>query len=140
MDKELFRDFIKHADKHLINEPIDIYNYEELDDHIQKGWTFFFVKDETILANLDENGDLFYYTKNPSVLHNAIVIPEEEYSMRLLYIIVSSLNGTNQPYEERRSDFLNKIFYFMEIPIDGYVLSLYNIYPDIDATSIEKLK
>ena len=146
--KELFRDFVKHVDKPLLNEPVDLYTYEELGEDIKEGWTLFLVKEEPILAHLSENGNLFYFTRKKSLLSildkksTTFVIPKDEYLLRLLYIIVLDLNEVSyndRPYNMYRSDFLNKIFYFLEIPIDGYVLSKYNIYPDIEATTIKKL-
>ena len=38
--KELFKDLVRHMDNPLINEPIDLYSYEELEEHTRDGWKF----------------------------------------------------------------------------------------------------
>jgi hypothetical protein len=146
--RELFKDLVKHTNNPLINESIDLYTYDELGGNNRDGWTLFLIKEEPILVHLNKNRKLLYFTKKEylrSILEkkgSVFVIPKEEYSLHLLYIIILDLNNKTydcQSYKTHRSDYLNKIFYFLEIPIDGYILSQYNIYPDIEATTIEKL-
>lgn len=143
--KELFLDLSRHTD---INPPQTVSTYQEMEERVKPGHTLFLVKDEPILAHLNENENLFYFTKNVTLLSllqkmgDAIVLPKEEYPFRLIHIIVLHLNGytpAQKPYDKIRSDFLNKIFYFFEIPVDGYILSQHNVYPDIEATSLDKL-
>lgn len=144
---ELFKDLKKHTQNPLINDPVILYSFDELEQNYKNGWTLFLVKEEPILAYL--NQDLFLFTRKSSLLSllkkktdNVVVFPNQEYIFRLLHTIILDLNGMTleeRPYEQYRSDFINKIVYFLEIPIDGYILSKYDIYPDIEATTIQKV-
>jgi len=146
--REIFKELRKHSENKIINEPETVYNYTDIQEKIEKGWTLFIVKEEPILVCMDEEAVVTYFTKKASIYNKlsrqgeTVIIPKEEYIFRMIYIVVTSVNGLSSKkfsYDNNRSAFLDKIFYFLEIPIDGYILSQYNIYPDIEATTLKKL-
>ncbi len=147
----LFRDLRHHSKWDKLHEPSEFYHAREIKlNHMKPGdFELIILRDEPILSHVSENGNLFFYTKYVHLLKDlkkigeTIVIPKEEFVFRILHIVIFEMLGLSvfaMPYDRHRKEFLDKLFYFLEIPVDPIWLKMKGINPDLSTVCVEDFK
>jgi len=142
MDKNIFIDLSKYIDKNYF-PPITIYKIDDIFNPIEEElhidvdfYQIVFYKDEVILVSKKEGKTHFYVSKPYLVkyLGDVTCLDKKNYIDQLLYIIIT---GRNEPFP---SDFISKIIYFLDLPIDNFTLKMAGVNPDLSATTLRSLR
>jgi hypothetical protein len=155
MSREVFNSLLEELKKEEELEgeiyPIkDVYKLEEMieecESHKEENfYQIFFYKEEPILVS-GKDSQNFYHTDREYLvkdLETAIVHPKIHFKERLMYIILKGLSGGRilfGYFEKDFKDFLGKLYYYIELPIDPFTLKEMGVDLDLSATSIKAFK
>ena len=97
--------------------------------HLVSGRYYFYVDDKEMEQSLKKLGKVKVVGKKDFPL----------YLFFLLFMIINQKNPSRKLFEQNKSKFQSKLFYYLEIPVDPVTLKEWNIEPDMTAISSKQV-
>jgi hypothetical protein len=145
MDRELsqfsnFQDFLEKdglSDFFLIKK---ICSIDEIDEHLYNIPSVFFLGDDLILDIPDGDTHTFHICSQNFVdeleYYGDVIIRDRQHFS--LYVYYTLFNPTL--FNENKMRFANKLFYFLDSPVDPFILKEWGVELDLTAVSYNELR
>ena len=164
MDQELskcsnFKDALRHIreeeeeDLFFIQSIGDISEISDFLPSLDEGGprigVFFLCSSELILLNATGE-NYFFHISNPklsrlfSPSHNIVIRPEKHFPLYVFYILFHIIGSerfeiAKKPFEQNWKTFANRLFYYIESPVDPLILSGWGVELDLTAVNLKKV-
>ena len=146
----VFKDAVSQLQKDGLKNPFCVKQITSIDDVKQcmvDNLGILFLKNKFFLYHLDSSGYCFYVDdkemeQNLKELGKVKVVRKKDFPLYLfflLFMIINQEKPSRKLFEQNKSKFQNKLFYYLEIPVDPVTLKEWNIEPDMTAISSKQV-
>lgn len=151
---EVFSDALTQLKKDGIENPFfvqPIGEIDEVEEYLCQIPGVFFLGDDLFLDRPEKGIHYFHISneklsKTLGLAGQVIVKDRKDFSLYVLYSLFmyipqqrSRYQPAQHPFDRNKHTFANKLFYYLELPVDPFTLKEWDVEPDMSAVNYQKV-
>ena len=156
-DPSVFSDALTQLKKDNIENPFFVKvigEIEEIEEYLCDIPVVFFLNKDMILDH-PKGGNHYFHISNEKLskslgdFGHVIIKDKKDFSLYVMYSLFmylcksssdySEYQPARHPFEKNKHTFTNKLFYYLELPVDPFTLKEWGVEPDMRAVNYKKV-